>query len=122
MELKLYRCEHCGNIIYKVHDSKVPVVCCGEKMVEMKAGVTDGAKEKHVPVVEKDGDKITVTVGAVIHPMVEEHYIPVIAAVNENTVVFKHTKPGEDPVLKTTLEGKVTAYEWCNLHGLWKGE
>ena len=122
MELKLYKCEHCGNIIFKAYDSGVPVVCCGEKMGEMKANVTDGAVEKHVPVVTKNGNEVTVTVGSVIHPMVEEHYIPIIAATNENTVVFKLPKPGQEPVLTTTLEGKVTAYEWCNLHGLWKGE
>lgn len=122
MEFKLYRCSHCGNIIYKVYDSKVPVICCGEKMEEMKAGTTDGSREKHVPVVTREGNEVTVQVGSVLHPMLEEHYIPIIAAVNENMVVFKLLKPGQDPILKTTLEGNVTAYEWCNLHGLWKGE
>lgn len=122
MDFKLYRCSHCGNIIYKVYDTKVPVVCCGEKMEEMKAGTTDGAREKHVPVVTREGNEVTVQVGSVLHPMVEEHYIPIIAAVAEDTVVFKLPKPGQDPILKTTLEGKVTAYEWCNLHGFWKGE
>ena len=32
MELKLYYCAHCGNIVYKVVDKGVPVMCCGEKM------------------------------------------------------------------------------------------
>jgi len=122
MDFKLYRCEHCGNIIFKAYDSGVPVVCCGEKMGELKANVTDGAVEKHVPVVEKAGNEVTVTVGSVLHPMVEEHYIPIIAAVNEDMAVFKLPKPGQDPIMKTTLEGKVTAYEFCNLHGFWKGE
>jgi len=122
MEFKLYRCEHCGNIIFKAYDSGVSVVCCGDEMVEMKANVTDGAVEKHVPVVEKNGNEVKVTVGSVLHPMVEEHYIPIIAAVSEDMAVFKLPKPGQEPILKTTLEGKVTAYEWCNLHGFWKGE
>lgn len=122
MEFKLYRCSHCGNIVYKVYDSKVPVICCGEPMGEMKAGTTDGAREKHVPVVTREGNEVTVQVGSVLHPMLEEHYIPIIAAVNEDMVVFKLPKPGQDPILKTTLEGNVTAYEWCNLHGFWKGE
>lgn len=122
MEFKMYRCEHCGNIIFKAVDSGVPVVCCGEQMGEMKANVTDGALEKHVPVVEKNGNDVTVTVGSILHPMVEEHYIPFIVATNEDTAVFKLTKPGQDPILKTSLEGKVTAYEYCNLHGYWKGE
>ena len=121
MELKLYQCEHCGNIIYKAYDSGVSVVCCGEKMGEMAVS-GQGAKEKHVPVVEKDGDNVTVSVSSVIHPMVEEHFIGIIAATNEDTVVFKHPKMDSEPILKTILEGDVKAYEWCNLHGYWMSE
>ncbi len=120
MEMKFYKCEHCGNIIFKAYDSGVGVVCCNEKMVEMKANVTDGAKEKHVPVITQNGSDVTVTVGSVMHPMLEEHYIPFIVANNEDTAVFKFRKPGDEPTLKTCLEGKVTAHEFCNLHGLWK--
>lgn len=119
MELKLYKCNHCGNIAYKPYDSGVPLVCCGETMEQMKANVTDGAVEKHVPVIAREGNNITVTVGSVIHPMVEAHYIPVIAACNDNTVVFHLPQPGQEPIMKTCLKGKVNAYEWCNLHGFW---
>ncbi len=120
MDLKLYQCSHCGNIAYKVYDKGVPLVCCGEKMNEMKAGVTDAAQEKHVPVVEKNGDAVNVTVGTVLHPMQDEHYLPFLAITNENTVIFQQKKPGEAPTMQATLPGEVTAYEWCNLHGLWK--
>ena len=58
-----------------VENKGVPVMCCGQKMTEMVANTTDAAQEKHVPVVEKDGDKVKVTVGSVEHPMAEEHYI-----------------------------------------------
>ena len=122
MEFQLYQCAHCGNIAYKIYDSGVSLVCCGEQMGAMNANTTDGAREKHVPVVTRDGAKVTVAVGSVPHPMLEEHYIPIIAAVGEDTVVIKKPKPGDAPVLETTLEGKVTAYEWCNVHGYWKGE
>lgn len=122
MDFKLYQCSHCGNIIFKAYDSGVGVVCCGEKMGEMKANVTDGAVEKHVPVIEKNGKDVKVQVGSVLHPMVEEHYIPIIVAVNEDTAVFKLPKPGQEPILNTCLDGKITAYEWCNLHGFWKGD
>ena len=50
MEVKYYVCNHCGNIIEMVKDQGVPVMCCGEAMHELKAGVTDAAVEKHVPV------------------------------------------------------------------------
>ena len=73
--MKFYVCEHCGNIITKFNDSTVPVVCCGEKMKELVPGVSDGAIEKHVPVVVLDGRSVHVTVGSVLHPMVDVHYI-----------------------------------------------
>ena len=50
MEQKFYICKHCGNIIAKVKDAGVPVVCCGEPMSEIVPGTTDAAVEKHVPV------------------------------------------------------------------------
>lgn len=125
MEFKLYRCAHCGNIIYKVVDKGVPVICCGEAMQEVVPNTTDGALEKHVPVVEKTahghGYAVTVKVGSAPHPMLEEHYIPIIAAVSDDTLVLKFPKPGDEPVLKTfSRSGEVTAYELCNLHGFWK--
>ncbi|MBQ1194408.1 MAG: hypothetical protein IIX45_09910, partial [Lachnospiraceae bacterium] len=77
--MKFYICEHCGNIIEYVKESGVPVMCCGQKMTELVPGTSDGAHEKHVPVVTVDGDKVTVEVGSVEHPMVEAHYIQWIA-------------------------------------------
>ena len=32
MQTRFYICRHCGNVIEKVHDAGVPVICCGEKM------------------------------------------------------------------------------------------
>ena len=46
---------------------------------EVSANTTDAAVEKHVPVVTVDGDKVTVAVGSVEHPMQEEHFITFIA-------------------------------------------
>ena len=75
MKTKFFRCNHCKNIILMVEDKGVPVVCCGEKMQEMKANTSDGATEKHVPVVTIEGNKAKVVVGEVAHPMLEEHHI-----------------------------------------------
>ncbi len=122
MEFKLYRCAHCGNVAFKLVDSGVPMICCGEPMGELVPGTTDAAVEKHVPVVTRDGDKVAVQVGAVIHPMLPEHWIQAIAAVGEDTVTIRLAKAGDQPTLNTVADGKVTAYALCNLHGLWKGE
>ena len=75
MELKFYRCPICGNIVVKLENSGVPVVCCGKPMVELVPGTTDASVEKHVPVVTVDGNKVNVFVGGAEHPMVPEHYI-----------------------------------------------
>ena len=123
--MKFYRCEQCGNIVTKLNDSGVPVVCCGGPMKELVPGSSDGAFEKHVPAVKADGSKITVTVGEVEHPMMEEHYIQFIALETDKGFQIKNLKPGEKPVAEFVLadgEKAVAAYEYCNLHGLWVKE
>ena len=75
MEVRYYICKHCGNIVEKVKDKGVPVICCGEPMQELKAGVTDAAVEKHVPVYTIEGSHVHVVVGETKHPMLEEHFI-----------------------------------------------
>jgi superoxide reductase len=90
-------------------------------MTELKANTTDAATEKHVPVVEQNQNTMTVKIGAVPHPMTEEHYIQWIAAVTENGIFRKALKPTDKP--ETTfdcLDKVVAVYEYCNLHGLWK--
>ena len=122
MELKLYVCRHCGNVIWKVVDKGVPVTCCGEKMEELVPGTTDAAREKHVPDVKREGDTVKITVGSVVHPMLEEHYISMIAAVSGDTATVRFPKPGDEPTLTVESREPVTAYEICNLHGCWKGQ
>lgn len=121
--LKIYRCEHCGNIVIKLKDSKVPVMCCGEKMKELVAGTTDAALEKHVPVVNVNGMEVEVSVGSVAHPMIDVHYIEFIILETNLGYQVKHLNPGEQPRAKFMLvenEAVVAVYEYCNLHGLWK--
>ena len=50
---ELYKCEVCGNIVEVLHAGAGELVCCGKPMKNMVAGTTDGAAEKHVPVIEK---------------------------------------------------------------------
>lgn len=123
MEQKFYRCEICGNIISHLEDSGIRVVCCGQEMKELVAGSVDAATEKHVPVVAKDGKKVSVTVGSVAHPMLEEHYIQWICLVSNQGCEVKYLKPGEEPKAEFVLSESdelVAVYEYCNLHGLWK--
>ncbi len=123
--MKFYKCETCGNIIVKLNDSSVPVVCCGKPMTELVPGATDGALEKHVPSVKVEGNKVSVQVGEVEHPMVEEHFIQWIILETEKGYQTKNLKPEEKPVAEFVVadgDKAVAVYEYCNLHGLWVKE
>ena len=121
--VKFYICRHCGNIIGMIYSSGVKVVCCGEPMQELKANVTDGAKEKHVPVVTVNGNSVIVNVGSAAHPMEADHYIMWIYIQTENGGQRKVLNPGDKPEAEFALAGGdkfVAAYAYCNKHGLWK--
>ena len=123
--MKFYRCETCGNIITKLNDSGVPVVCCGEPMKELVPGAVDGAVEKHVPAVTVDGSTVKVQIGEVEHPMMDNHYIQFIALETTSGAQIKYLKPSEKPAVEFILpagEKAIAVYEYCNLHGLWKKE
>ena len=123
--LKLYKCAHCGNIVEMVEDKGVNPVCCGELMQELVANTTDAAQEKHVPVIEQEGSKVVVKVGSVEHPMLEEHHISFIAVVFEDgSYAVKELEHTGEPVAVFPIGSAkpVAAYEFCNLHGLWKAE
>ena len=123
MELKFYKCKHCGNIIAVVKASGAPISCCGEKMTEIVPGTADAAVEKHVPVVEIKDGKVIVTVGEVAHPMAPEHYIEWIAISTDLGNQRKILEPGDEPKACFALcdgEKFEAAYAYCNLHGLWK--
>ncbi len=123
MEMKFYRCKHCGQIVAVVKKTGVPIICCGEAMEEIVPGTTDAAVEKHVPVYSVDGTKVTVTVGSVEHPMQPEHYIEWIALKTASGNQRKALKPGDKPeAVFAIVDGDAVeaVYAYCNLHSLWK--
>ena len=123
--MKFYVCKHCKNLVTLLHESGVPMMCCGEKMTELVPGTSDGAFEKHVPAVSVDGNTVTVKVGEVEHPMLENHYIQWVVLETKNGAQIHYLKPGEKPEAVFALaEGDeaIAAYEYCNLHGFWKKE
>ncbi len=125
MDIKFFKCEHCGNIVIKVVDAGVPVMCCGEKMVELVAGSVDAAVEKHVPVVEVEGANVRVKVGEVEHPMTEEHLIQFVVLVTEKGYQVAQLTAENEPKAEFVLaegDAVVKVYGYCNLHGLWVNE
>ena len=122
MNAKFYICRHCGNLIGMVHDSGVPVVCCGEKMEALIPNAVEASGEKHLPVVTVEAGVINVNVGSVDHPMIPEHFIEWVYVQTENGGQRKALKPGDAPNVSFCLgdDKAVAVYAYCNLHGLWK--
>jgi superoxide reductase len=122
-KLEVYKCEHCGNIVEMIHAGDGELVCCGSPMMLLKENSVDAAKEKHVPVIEKIADGYKVKVGSVPHPMEEKHYIEWIELVADGKAYRQFLNPGDVPEATFCVTAsKVTAREYCNLHGLWKAD
>mgnify|MGYP002580539818 FL=1 len=122
MKRKFLLCRRCGNLIEMINDSGVTPICCGTDMNELTPNSVEAATEKHIPVVEIDGNIAKVTVGSTLHPMEEAHYIEWIYL--ETSIGIKRVKlnPKEEPIASFALleeETVVAAYAYCNLHGLW---
>ncbi len=118
---QIYKCELCGNIVEVIHAGAGELVCCGQPMKLLTENTTDAAKEKHVPVIEKTATGYKVSVGSVMHPMEEKHYIEWIELIADGVSHRKFLKPGDTPVAEFAVSAKtVSAREYCNLHGLWK--
>ncbi len=121
---KFYICEHCGNIIGMVHDSGVPVVCCGQKMTRLEPGTVEASHEKHIPVVSIEDGKVKVDIGSVPHPMIDEHFIQWVYLQTDRGGQRKCLSPGDAPEVNFALaeEKPVAVFAYCNLHGLWMTE
>lgn len=120
---KIYICEHCGNIINKIDDAGVPVMCCGQVMKEVIAGTVEASHEKHIPVVNNNNEVVEVTIGSVEHPMTEEHLIEWVMIETTQGIQIKKLKAGNLPRVEFALSKNdelLSVYAYCNLHGLWK--
>lgn len=118
---QVYKCEKCGNIVEVLFAGGGDLVCCGEPMKLVVENTVDASKEKHVPVLEKVEGGWWVSVGSVAHPMEEKHYIQWIELMADGIVYRANLKPGDAPKAFFPVKAdKVSAREYCNLHGLWK--
>ncbi len=119
--VEVYKCNVCGNIVEVLHEGVGELVCCGQPMELLTEKTEDVGKEKHVPVVEQKNGKILVKVGAVPHPMEENHYIEWIQVIGDGKTYRKFLSPGENPEAEFDIAAqKIEAREYCNIHGLWK--
>lgn len=129
MSVNFYRCPVCGNIIIKVVDSGVTPSCCGRMMELMEPHTEEQGAEKHLPVVKCADGVCRVEVGSTPHPMEAAHHIRFVALDGGDSLQVRWLKPGEAPVATfalvgsdTAKAGPATAFEFCNIHGLWATE
>jgi superoxide reductase len=118
---EVYKCNFCGNIVEVLHPGVGELVCCGQPMEKMVEKSQEEGLEKHLPVVESDGQKVTIKIGSIAHPMEEKHFIEWIEIETADRCLRKFLKPGDAPEAEFELSAtdfQVRAY--CNIHGLWK--
>lgn len=119
----IYKCTGCGAVVESLWNGNESLSCCGTEMKELIANTSDGAKEKHVPVIERQGKNVIVKVGSAAHPMTKEHYILFVELIAGETVMRHDFREG-DTVAEATFyvedeTVELKAREFCNLHGLW---
>ncbi len=120
---QVYKCEICGIVAEVLDGGAGELVCCGQPMQLMTARTEDSTKEKHVPYIEKVAGGVKVRVGQnEAHPMLEKHWIQWIEVDVDGAQYRQFLNPGQKPEAFFPVTGeKITAQEFCNLHGLWKG-
>lgn len=120
---RFFVCKHCGNFIGAIKYSGAKMICCGEAMSELAPNTEEAATEKHIPVVSVNDKVVTVTVGSVAHPMSDVHHIAWIYIQTKQGVQRKCLAIDGEPTITFALtdgDEVVSAYAYCNLHGLWK--
>jgi len=118
---EVYRCEVCGNVGEVLFSGGGQLVCCGKPMTKQEEKSADSKTEKHVPVIEKTSTGYKVTVGSTLHPMIDTHFIQWIELTADGKVYKEYLKPGMAPAAEfCVMAEKVSAREYCNIHGLWK--
>lgn len=120
-ENRFYYCEICGNIIGKIHDSGVPVVCCGQDMTRFDVHTEDGPYDKHKPIIKLSGNMVNVKIGSTEHPMSQEHHITWIYLLTEKGGQRKNLKIADKPDINFSVvdDKPIGVFSHCNIHGLW---
>ena len=123
-QFEIYKCEKCLALIEVLQGGAGNLICCDSPMRHMAEGLSDGAKEKHVPAAERTATGVKVQVGSVPHPMEEKHFIQWVELLGEDFSCKHFLKPGAAPETEFNCkcQGKLTVREYCNLHGHWKSE
>jgi len=99
--LKFYRCNTCGNLFFVMIDPNVRPSCCGAEMEVIDTTHGTEGSEKHAPIITISQNDTEVQVG-----------LQKLGLSTPPVVKFS----------KMNGAGKVRAYAFCNIHGLWESE
>lgn len=117
---QVFKCNICGNIVQLLHAGDGDLVCCDQKMELLVEKTNDEGAEKHVPIIENNNGMVKVKVGAIPHPMLEEHFIEWVSLYVDDKIYIQFLKPGKAPEAEFKVEGEnIIARIYCNIHGLW---
>lgn len=121
VNLQIYKCGDCGNVVEIVHGGTCDPLCCDVPMERLMEQHEESGLEKHVPVIEQKGTSLNVKVGSIPHPMEPEHYIAWVEVNSDGETRRKFLKPGDIPEVEfdSVVDG-AAAREFCTVHGLWK--
>ena len=122
---EIYHCEICGNQVEVTRAEGGELICCGEPMVLKKAlrEESNAGSEKHLPVVTKDGNMLTIEIGNQPHPMEDDHYIEWVEVISGNTLHRRYLQPGAEPKTNFVCREETALVRiYCNKHGLWEVE
>ena len=123
--MKIFVCNHCGNMVGFIHSSGVPMICCGEQLAELVPNTVEASTEKHLPAVTVSGNNVSVQICSTPHPMENEHHIAFVYVETEYGILCRHLAAGAEPKVSFAFSSDdkpVAVYAFCNLHGLWKTE
>ena len=123
--LKFYRCNTCGNLFLTMIDPNVVPTCCGHEMTILECENTAEGSERHIPIIEIGNTHTVVRIGMQLHPMTPEHRIEWMALTDGQRVEIQKLGLTTEPIAQFSLmnnSGKLRAYAFCNIHGLWSSE
>jgi len=123
--LEFYKCNICGNIVQVIFEGDGNLVCCGHDMELLKLNNDNNDTnlvEKHSPKIKFENGNYIAYIDN--HPMTEEHYIMFLQTVSadKNEIKSKYLYPNETIEICSAEYEKISAYSYCNIHGLYKNE
>ena len=125
--MKHFGCKNCGNLIAMINNSGKTVSCCNKSMDEVVPKFDDSGKEKHAPQIHVENGTVRITVGPAdnMHPMENEHGIAWVCLVTTGGTQRKMLLPNgkSEAIFHIGKDERVvSAFAYCNLHGLWVTE